>query len=54
MSSDSEVTLQWVVNNESNILYVKNRVHDMINIDPNCHCHHLPTKDNTADHLTRL
>ena len=29
--SDREVALQWVVNNQSNILYVQNRVQDMIN-----------------------
>ena len=51
--SDSEVALQWVVNNRSNILYVKNRVQEMINTDPHCHYHHLATKDNPADLLTR-
>ena len=51
--SDSEVALQWVVNNKSNILYVKNRVQDMMNVDPNCHYHHLSSGSNPADLLTR-
>ena len=51
--SDSEVALQWVVNNRSNILYVKNKVQEVINTDPDCHYHHLATKDNPADLLTR-
>ena len=50
--SDSEIALQWVVNNKNNILYVKNRVQDMIKTNPNCHYHHLSTKDNPADYLT--
>lgn len=47
------MALQWAVNKKSSILYVKNRVEDMINTDPGCFCHHLISQDNLANLLSR-
>lgn len=53
MWSDSEVALWWKKNNNSPILYVKNRVEDILKTGPHINHRHLPTLDNPADLLTR-
>lgn len=51
--SDSEIALQWVLNNKSDIVYVSNRVGQIReNIDLS-HIHYVPTLDNPADFLTK-
>lgn len=51
--TDSEVALQWVINNKSNIVYVRNRVKEIEELTTGWKFHHLATDQNPADLLTR-
>ena len=53
--SDSEVSLQWIRNDNSNIAYVKNRVDKIKELATKYKIifYHVPTKDNPADILSR-
>ena len=53
--SDNEASLQWVRNNKSSIVYVRNRVSEINRILEHYPAKllHVPTKDNPGDHLSR-
>ena len=51
--SDSEVCLQWIRNNNSNLTYVKNRVAEIREISSNYKFYHVVSNQNPADLLTR-
>lgn len=51
--TDSEVALQWVKNDNSKLVYVKNRVADIKSLVSATKLMYLPTEDNPADLLTR-
>lgn len=51
--SDSEVALQWIRNDNSNIVYVKNRVAKINSDASGFKFHHVPTCSNPADLISR-
>ena len=51
--SDSEISLQWIRNCNSSIIYVKNRVAGIHEISKNFRFLYVPTQDNPADLVTR-
>ena len=51
--SDNEACIQWVRNNKSDIVFVKNRVAEIRELTANIQIHHVDTKQNPADLLTR-
>jgi len=53
MWSDSEVALQWIRNNASKDVYVRNRVATILEVGSHCAYQHVLTDQNPADYLTR-
>ena len=51
--SDNEVVIQWVWNDRSQIVFVQNRVAKIRALTSSVHIHHVNTKSNPADLLTR-
>ena len=55
--SDNEASLQWVRNENSNIIYVQNRVKTILSIKEEINCNveilYVPTKENPADLLSK-
>ena len=51
--SDSEVALQWVRNNKCDIVYVRNRVHEINEYKADFQFLHVPSCSNPADLLSR-
>ena len=51
--SDSEAALQWVRNNGSKIVYVRNRVANILEIGAEFQFLHVASRDNPADLVTR-
>ncbi|WP_435316592.1 hypothetical protein, partial [Klebsiella pneumoniae] len=51
--TDSEVALQWIRNNRSDKVFVKNRVKSIRDIAENYDFQHVASKGNPADKLTR-
>ena len=51
--SDSEACLQWIRNNKSNIVFVKNRVAEIKEIALNYKFYHVISQENPADCLSR-
>lgn len=51
--SDSEAALQWIRNNNSKIVYVKNRVASIRELSSNFNFNYVPSSSNPADLLSR-
>ena len=51
--TDSEITLSWIINNKSDIVYVRNRVSEILDLVPLAKYRYVSTEANPADCLTR-